>query len=250
VTDEEFEEMVAEVVLAMPRAEAVMLGGSRARGDHRPDSDWDFAVYYRGAVTASYFEGLGWPGTVFRGGEWGQVMYGGAHFDLDGRHFDVHYRNLDVVNHWSHEAEEGRFGVHWLGFHIAGIPTYMLRGELATGRVLAGNIERPTGYPDALRIAAPDWWRGAATHELGYASYWASDANAVSLAGSLARATLETAHGRLAARGQWALNEKRMVRAAGLESLIPILGAVGTTREQMEHSLQMVKAALLGEVEP
>lgn len=31
-------------------AEAVGLGGSRARGDHRADSDWDFAVYYRGIL--------------------------------------------------------------------------------------------------------------------------------------------------------------------------------------------------------
>jgi len=98
MTDEEFVALVVDAVAKVPGAEAVMLGGSRARGDHRSDSDWDFAVYYRGPMDASYFKNLGWPGTVYQPGQWGQVMYGGGHFDLDGRHFDIHYRNLDVAN--------------------------------------------------------------------------------------------------------------------------------------------------------
>jgi hypothetical protein len=72
-------------------------------------------------------------------------MYGGAVFDLDGRHFDIHYRNLDVVEHWSSEAEKGRFGVYILGFHLAGIPTYMLRGELATKSAVGRTAS--TGLP-------------------------------------------------------------------------------------------------------
>ena len=31
----------------------IVLFGSRARGDHRPDSDWDVAVFLRGKVTAA-----------------------------------------------------------------------------------------------------------------------------------------------------------------------------------------------------
>jgi len=182
VTDGEFEATVVEALQVMPGAEAVMLGGSRARGDHRPDSDWDFAVYYRGAMDASYFETLGWSGTVYQPGQWGQVMYGGAVFDLDGRHFDIHYRNLDVVEHWTAEARRGHFEVHILNFHLAGIPTYMLTGELATGRVLWGEVEVPD-YPDALRETAPSVWRNRVLPELSYAQYWVSDENPVSLAG-------------------------------------------------------------------
>jgi hypothetical protein len=114
-------------------------------------------------------------------------MYGGAVFDLDGRHFDLHFRNLDVVEHWTHEANEGRFEVHILGFHLAGIPTYMLPGELATSRTLRGDLPRPL-YPDALRRTAPPFWLGRANRELDYANYWAVSSNPISCAGALAKA--------------------------------------------------------------
>ena len=147
MTDDEFIASVVEGCQRIPNAEAVNLGGSRARGDHRPDSDWDFAVYYRGAIDVSPFEALGWPGHVFRPFEWGQVMYAGAVFDVDGRHFDVHFRNLDVVDHWSKEASEGRFEIHILGFHLAGIPTYMLMGELAIRPSVGRSGEKCQGRP-------------------------------------------------------------------------------------------------------
>jgi len=32
----------------LPTGQAAAFGGSRAQGTHRPDSDWDLAVYYQG----------------------------------------------------------------------------------------------------------------------------------------------------------------------------------------------------------
>jgi predicted nucleotidyltransferase len=43
---------LAPKLAALPGVLAVTLGGSRARGEHRFDSDWDFGVYYRGAFEA------------------------------------------------------------------------------------------------------------------------------------------------------------------------------------------------------
>jgi hypothetical protein len=243
VTDDEF---IAEVTAACRRitnAEAVGLGGSRARGDHRPDSDWDFAVYYRGDIDIAPFESLSWSGRVFRPFEWGQVMYGGAVFDLDGRHFDIHYRNLDVVEHWTREAQAGRFEVHILGFHLAGIPTYMLPGEVATNVAVWGELE-PIEYPSALRAAAPAVWLANARNELSYAQYWATTANTVSCAGALARTVLQAAHARLAHRGIWALNEKRMVQWAELTSLYETFGNLGATAARLEEAIAAVSDAV------
>ncbi len=136
----------------------------------------------------------------------GQVMYGGAVFDLDGRHFDIHYRNLDVVEHWTQEAEQGRFEVHLLGFHLAGIPTYMLTGELAISQTLVGDLPTTT-YPPALRREAPRAWLDGADSELSYAQHWVKTENPVNCAGSLARVTMQAAHARLAHHGVWALNK-------------------------------------------
>ncbi len=243
MTDDEFIASVVEACRRLPNAEAVNLGGSRARGDHRLDSDWDFAVYYRGAIDVSPFETLGWPGQVFRPFEWGQVMYGGAVFDVDGRHFDIHYRNLDVVEHWSQEAAEGRFEVYMLGFHLAGIPTYMLMGELAISRGLWGEVPKPT-YPEALRHKAPGIWLERARRELDYARYWVATENPVNCAGALAKVAMQTAHARLAHRGIWALNEKRMLELAVLLHLTLVFGALGTSAPSLVSALGTVRAAL------
>jgi predicted nucleotidyltransferase len=243
VTDDEFVQTVVDACRRIPNAEAVNLGGSRARGDNRADSDWDFAVYYRGEIDVSPFEELAWPGRVFRPFEWGQVMYGGAVFDLDGRHFDIHYRNLDVVEHWTAEAEAGRFEIHILGFHLAGIPTYMLPGELAVSRALWGDLPRPD-YPAALRRRAPGVWLERANRELEYANFWAASANPISGAGALAKVVLQGAHARLAQRGIWALNEKRMVQWAGLTDLYGCFSALGSSTEELQRAIGEVGAAL------
>jgi len=238
--DEEFVREVVGVCRRLANVEAVALGGSRARGDHRPDSDWDFAVYYRGEVDVSVFDALGWPGRVFRPFEWGQVMYGGATFDVDGRHFDIHYRNLNVVEHWTDEARRGHFEVHILAFHLAGIPTYMLTGEVATNRTLWGELA-PVEFPDALQAAAPARWLARAADELGYAHYWARTENPVSCSGALARAVLQCAHARLAHRRTWALNEKRMLQWADLTDLYDVFAAIGRDRSDLDRAIAAVQ---------
>jgi hypothetical protein len=243
VTDEEFFGTVIAACRQIPNAEGVNLGGSRARGDYRPDSDWDFAVYYRGEIDVRPFERLGWPGQVFHPFEWGHTMYGGAEFDLDGRHFDIHYRNLDVVEHWTQEAIEGRFEIHILGFHLAGIPTYMLPGELAGSQALWGELPRP-GYPDALRKSGPPVWLGRADRELEYATYWATSENPISCAGALAKVVLQCAHARLAHRGIWALNEKRMVEWAELTDLYPRFSCLGSSSQDLHLAIRDVRVAL------
>lgn len=45
MTDEELQRL-ADTVLEVPGVRAVMLGGSRARGDHTPESDVDLGIYY------------------------------------------------------------------------------------------------------------------------------------------------------------------------------------------------------------
>lgn len=161
---------LADRLYALPGVEAVTLGGSRAEGTHRVDSDWDLALYYRSGFDPQDLSDIGWEGKVSGIGEWGGVFNGGAWLRVHGRPVDVHYRDLGVVEHELAEAEQGRFRVEPLMFHLVGIPTYLLLAELALGQVLHGELPRP-GYPEALRAEAPRVWRGFAAANLSYAEH-------------------------------------------------------------------------------
>ncbi len=155
LSDQVFLDTTADRLAALPTVRAVTLGGSRAQGTHGPDSDWDLAVYYRGAFDPDDVRALGWAGEVSEVGAWGGgVFNGGAWLTIDERRVDLHYRDLDAVEHEVAEAEAGRFGVEPLMFHLAGIPTYLVVAELAINRVLRGRLPRPA-YPEALRSTAP-----------------------------------------------------------------------------------------------
>ena len=226
---------------SLPGVLAVALGGSRAQGTNRPNSDWDFGVYYRGQFEPQSLREKGWPGEVSEVGGWGGgVMNGGAWLTIDGRRVDVHYRNLDQVEHWCAEAQVGRFEKELLLFYVAGIPTYVVMGELATNRVLTGDLARP-GYPELLATSAGRRWRRDALSSLGYAAAALRARRDLTVALSNAgRGLVEAAHSVLAYRGQWALNEKGIVARAGLEEYArQILRAVD------EESLETVIATML-----
>nr|WP_239081025.1 nucleotidyltransferase domain-containing protein [Streptomyces coelicoflavus] len=222
----------------MPAVRAVTLGGSRAQGTHGPDSDWDLAVYYRGAFDPDDLRAVGWEGEVSEIGAWGGgVFNGGAWLTIDGRRVDVHYRDLDVVEHEVTEARAGRFGVEPLMFHLAGIPTYLVVAELAVNKVLRGTLPRPV-YPEALRTTAPDRWYGAATATLAYAGAGHAPKSALTqVAGALALATTQTAHAVLAARGEWVTNEKGMVARAGLDGVDALVAALTPEPESLARAV-------------
>lgn len=151
--DDAFLDRVAGTLAALPGVEAVSLGGSRAHGTHGPGSDWDLAVYYRGAFDPQHLRDVGWDGHVFEVGGWGGgVFNGGAWLTVEGRRVDVHYRDLDVVEHEVARAERGEFDVEPLLFHLAGFPTYVVVAELAGHRVLHGALPGPRSRP---RCAGP-----------------------------------------------------------------------------------------------
>jgi predicted nucleotidyltransferase len=222
-SDERFLAAVTDRLAALPGAEAVSLGGSRAQGTHRPDSDWDLAVYYRGSQGVfgpRPLRDVGWEGEVSELGGWSEgVFNGGARLRIDGRPVDVHYRDLDVVEHELAQARQGRFRVEPLMFHLVGVPTYLVVAELALGRVLAGELPRP-GYPDPLRRSAPPLWRGFASASLAYAERdHAPRGRVAQCAGLIAQAASHAAHAVLAARGEWVTNDKTLLSRAGLEEV-------------------------------
>lgn len=222
--DAAFVEHVGTRLAALPHVNAVTLGGSRADGTNRPDSDWDFSVYYRGDFDPQTLRDVGWAGHVGELGSWGGgVFNGGAWLEIDGRRSDVHYRDLDVVERVIADAKKGEFTVQPLYFHLAGLPSYFALAELAVRRVLAGELPE-VDYPTALRERAAAHWWDQAYAEFGYAhTYPAAAGRVTQCVGLVARAATCAAHAIVAARGEWVTNEKRLLARAGLLEVDRIL---------------------------
>jgi hypothetical protein len=216
-------EHLAGQLAAIPGVVAVTLGGSRAAGTAGEDSDWDFGLYYRDRLDPADIVALGWPGRVFAPGEWGDIVNGGAWLTIGGTKVDLIYRDLDEVLRWTAAANAGQFEIHREVGYVAGIATYVLAGELALGRVLARDLPRP-GFPPKLRQTAPAAWFRLAAGALHFAEVHAGRRDRVACLANLCQAVLAAAQGRLAADGEWVLNEKRLAERAGLGGVQDRLG--------------------------
>jgi predicted nucleotidyltransferase len=248
--DEGFCGCIAVRLSDLPGVRAVALGGSRAAGTHRPDSDWAFAVYYRGRFDPDDLRALGWPGEISPIGGWGGgVFNGGAWLRVDGRPVDVHYRDLDDVGRRLAEAREGRFGIERLLFHLAGIPTYIVVAELALHRVLRGRLPAPD-YPARLRESAHRRWSGEARSTLDYARRaHAGQGHVADTAGAIAVAAAQTAHSVLAGRGEWITNEKTLLTRAGLRQIDEFIVAVQPVPDALGELVDRSQATCLSALE-
>lgn len=153
-------ESVAEPLARIPGVVAVALGGSRAQGTHRPDSDWDFALYYRGDLDTDAIRALGWPGTITEPGAWAYPMNGGAWLTIQGVKVDLLYRDLDDVERWLARTTEGDWELYRVPGYLAGMPSYTLVAELALGRVLSGRCRDPCSRSRSVARRPPGGgWR-------------------------------------------------------------------------------------------
>ncbi len=236
-------EDLVPALAAIPGVVAVVLGGSRARGEERPDSDWDFGLYYRDRLDVDAVRALGLEGDVFEPGDWGRLMNGGAWLERGGIRVDVIYRELGFVEQVLAEVEEGRFQVDNVFGFVAGMPSYVLVAELALGTVLHGELPRPE-FPASLRATAPKRWRDEVELSLRLAEAAARRSDIGSCAGLLARAATAEAQARLAERGEWAWNEKRLLDRAGLGAAAVVLAFVGSDSTDLGRAVRRMRTAL------
>ncbi|WP_246157609.1 nucleotidyltransferase domain-containing protein [Catellatospora sichuanensis] len=220
---------LAERLLAVSGVVAVVLGGSRARGEHRPDSDTDLGLYYRGPLDVDALRALAvqvaTAHDVYRPGDWGPWVDGGAWLTVDGRAVDWIYRDLDRVRSVWADCRQGRYTVERQVGHPLGFYSHAYAGELALCRVLAD----PTGEVAALREQALDY--PVALGDALVAALWEAEfcitgarkvpQDRVYVAGCLFRAVgvmAQALHGRA---GRWTINEKGIVASAARLPVAP-----------------------------
>ncbi|MFE7587960.1 nucleotidyltransferase family protein [Kitasatospora sp. NPDC057512] len=215
-------EDMAGQLARVPGVVGVMLGGSRARGEERPESDWDLGVYYRGGLDLDALRAIAGPEVEVAGpGGWGPWVNGGAWLRVDGVAVDWILRDLDRVGRVWADCRTGRYEVGTQAGHPLGFWSPCYPGEVALGQLLADpagelrRLKRQTAdYPEPLRAALV-----AATWEAGFLldtaakSAVRTDALHVSLCLSHAVGILVQAL--YAHHRRWCLNEKGALAVAG-----------------------------------
>ncbi|GAB2445112.1 nucleotidyltransferase domain-containing protein [Streptosporangium sandarakinum] len=267
VVDDTKLEALAGRMAEVPGVVAVVLGGSRARGTHRPDSDLDLGLYYRGepdvtALRALAVQEAGEQAELTAPGGWGPWVNGGGWLTVGGHRVDWIYRDLDRVHRIWADCREGRYEIGVQPGHPLGFYSHAYAGEVALCRVLAdpgGELtdlrERTRAYPPALGDALADgMWEADFCVEL--ARYGVSGADPAYAAGCLFRAVgvaCQALHGHA---GRWLINEKGMVASAGRLPAAPggfavraerLLGHVGEPAERIAETVTEA-ATLMSEV--
>jgi hypothetical protein len=164
--DEALLRALVEALSPVPGIEAIVLGGSRARGTATASSDYDIGLYYRTAqpidvdalkeIVAS-LDDRGPAASVTPLGGWGPWIDGGGWLVIGRAHVDLLYRNLDRVRAAIDDAHAGKVERFYQPGHPhAFLPTIYM-GEVAHGRALhdprgafAALQGRTMPYPAAL----------------------------------------------------------------------------------------------------
>ncbi|MFH8385166.1 nucleotidyltransferase domain-containing protein [Kitasatospora sp. NPDC018058] len=251
-------EQMAGQLADVPGVVGVMLGGSRARGEHRPESDWDLGVYYRGDLDlAALRESAGPEVEVAGPGGWGPWVNGGAWLRVDGVAVDWILRDLDRVERVWADCREGRYEVGVQAGHPLGFWSPCCAGEVALGRVLAdpagelASLQAQTAtYPEPLRgaLTAGAW---EAEFLVGGAAKGAARGDTLYVSLCLSRAVGVLVQALYAHDRRWCLNEKGALTVAARLPAAPeeferrvrnLLGVAGESAGALVETVERARA--------
>ena len=242
--------------------EAVVLGGSRARGTHSDSSDVDLGIYYHPATpidlkqlgkVATALDDEHRPDLLTGIGGWGPWINGGGWLTIKGQAVDLLYRDLYKVTRIILDAIDGRVEIAYQPGHPQGFSSYIYLSEVAicqshwdphgTIRHLKGRIE---SYPPHLKQAIIDtfWWE--ADFSLKNAEKSIKTGDVAYAAGCCFRCVACLAQTLFAVNGQYWMNEKGAIALADGFKISPphLKDRVELAFEQLNHSPDAISDAL------
>ncbi|MBR0905358.1 nucleotidyltransferase domain-containing protein [Bradyrhizobium liaoningense] len=240
----------------VPGVQAVVLGGSRARGSAHAASDYDIGLYFKSAVPldterllAAAKEIADDPAAtaVTPVGEWGPWIVGGAWLSVEGRKVDLLYRNADAVKAVMESCRAGVVTMDYQPGHPHGFCSAIWMGEIAYCQPLHdpnGVIARLKSialpYPPPLRQALIQRFQWEISFGIENAELAVARGEQTHVAGCLYRSLACVAQVLYALNERYLINEKGALQeAARLPLTIPGLA------EQTNEVWRMIGAGAL-----
>jgi hypothetical protein len=271
--DDLIRDLVAQV-RGIKGVAAVVLGGSRARNTHTPESDIDLGIYYDPAAQLDITGMEGVARTVddaHRAGlvtaidEWGPWINGGGWLKVRGLAVDFLYRDLSRVRHYMEAACVGQIECVYQPGHPLGFASYIYMSEIAVCRAYwdpqgaIAELKRQTvPYPPRLReaIIGKFWWE--ADFSLQIARKGIPRGDVAYVAGCCFRSVGCLLQTLFALNEQYWLNEKGATAMAagfphgpsGLQARVDVAFAQLTSAPAALTAAVEILAALLSEVDP
>ncbi len=241
---------------------AIVLGGSRARGNADERSDIDVGIYYDGGnpfstaalgAAAQELDDRHLDGLVTSFGEWGPGVNGGGWLEIRGHHVDFIYREIGAVRAAIEDCIAGRSrSVHQLG-HPLGFQMQIYAGEVHVCRslydttsVIAELKSLVREYPEKFRAAAIAKHLFDAEFEISIAAKPAERADVMYVAGCLFRAAGFMTLVLYALNRRFFLNEKGALAESRRFAIKPsrfhdtaanVLGSIGATSAELSASV-------------
>jgi len=136
---------IVNTLQQVPGVKAIVLGGSRARGTHTPDSDVDIGLYYDPAVpldlpalqqAARQLDDAARENLVTETGGWGPWINGGGWLTVQSRPVDLLYRDLNKVAQVMEQCLAGQVTIDYQPGHPHGFINAIYFSEIALCQIL------------------------------------------------------------------------------------------------------------------
>lgn len=217
---------IKTTLIAIPGVRAIVLGGSRARGTHSPDSDVDIGVYYDAEAldlcalraAAQSVDDAHRDDLIAPPGQWGHWVNGGGWLTVDGCAVDFLLRDAQRVAAVIDECCRGIVAPHYQVGHPHAYISAMYMGELAVCKMLDDRDGFITGlkqiaevYPPKLKEALIGAFGFEASFSLELAEKNVARGDTYYVAAHILRAVSSLNQVLFAVNEQYCLNEKRAV---------------------------------------
>ncbi|MEI3614979.1 nucleotidyltransferase domain-containing protein [Pseudogracilibacillus sp. SO30301A] len=218
---------VTKELAGLPGVIGIVLGGSRARRTHSPDSDIDIGIYYDESEgfntndiekSALHLNDEKKDHLITSLGEWGEWINGGGWLVVNGYHVDLIFRDIKRVNKVIDDCLSGLVSIHYQTGHPHGYLNAMYMGELAICHVLsdpegilAGLKRKTEPYPEKLKKAMIEYFSFEASFSLMFMEANANKDDISYMMGHCFRSISCLNQVLFAKNGMYCINEKKAV---------------------------------------